>query len=146
MTSVGRSENTVLDTSVLVDFVSGSKAALRLKQLMENGELVPIVSELSVAEMSYIVCRKEGRATASKAVRFLRESGYFRLREDSAFLETAAKLKCERSISFADCIAIAMGEVLSVPVLFARRERELDKELSEKPFGTEIRFLADLPL
>ncbi len=126
-----------------MDFVGGSTSALGLKQLIEKGDLAPVVSELSVAEMSYIICRKEGKATASKAVSLMRESGYFRILEDSSFLDAAAGLKCERSLSFADCIAIAMGEALSIPVLFARHEKELDKELSKKPFKTEIRFLGD---
>lgn len=54
------------------------------------------------------------------------------------------RLKCDRSISLVDCITIAMGETLSMPVPFARHRRELDAERRKEPFNTGLKFLEDL--
>lgn len=134
----------VFDTGVMVELVKGSKLALGLKGRIEGGAVLPHLGEINMAELSYLVCRREGWQKASRVTALIRDSGYFSIHPDSEFLERAGRLKCDRSISLVDCITIAMGETLSMPVLFARHERELDAERSKEPFKTDLKFLEDL--
>ena len=138
-----RQESIIFDTGVLIEIVRGSEAALTLKTRLENGTLNPHTTELNLFELNYLTCRKEGWTKAKGVTDSIRESGYFKIHEVQEFLETAAGIKCGRAISIVDCITIAAGETLSIPVLFAKREKELDEELEKRAFRTELRFLAD---
>ena len=133
----------VLDTGVLIEIVRGSDPALGLKNRLENGSLAPHTTELNVFELSYLTCGREGWTKAKRVVDSIRESGYFKVHEVHEFLEAAARMKCDRAISIVDCIPIAAGESLSIPVLFAKHEKELDEELKKRPFKTELSFLTD---
>lgn len=62
----------------------------------------------------------------------------------SEFITQAASIKCRRSVAFPDCFALAMGETMRSPVLFASREAELLKEIKKEPFKIEIIFLDEL--
>ena len=135
------SESIVFDTGVLVEILRGSEPALTLKARLEDGELTPHITEMNLFELSYLTCRKEGWTKASALVQSIRDSGYFRTHDTKEFLESAAEMKCDRSISIVDCITIAAGEALSIPVLFAKREKELDEELERRPFRTKLTFL-----
>jgi predicted nucleic acid-binding protein len=135
------SGNTVFDTSVLLELAAGSPAAEELKESIMEGRVVPFTGELNISELDYIICRRKGRKEADKSVGLLRRASQFRIVPASEFLEAAARIKCERSISLVDSVMVAMGEELGVPVLFATREKEIDKEMRKTPFRTELRFL-----
>ena len=142
--SRGQNESLVLDTGVLVEYVGGSEAALRLKRRMDEGTLTPHVTDLNLFELRYLICRKHGAKRASDVLASIQGSGYFDVHDAHRVLEAAASLKCERALSLVDCVTIATGEALSMPVLFARHEAELDAELKKHPFEVELRFLSDL--
>ena len=50
-------------------------------------------------------------------------------------------MKCDRALSFVDCVTISMAESENVPVLFSTHEEELDREIKKKPFNSKIIFL-----
>jgi len=136
-----QNESLVFDTGVLVEIVRGSDSILSLKSRLESGILTPHITDLNLFELHYLICRKDDWTKAKSVVESIRESGYFRVHEAQEFLEAGARTKCERSISIVDCITIAAGEVLSIPVLFARREKEIDEELKKRPFKIDLKFL-----
>ncbi|MDE1858601.1 MAG: PIN domain-containing protein [Thaumarchaeota archaeon] len=133
----------VFDTGVLVEIVNGSRLGHGLKPRLESGSLVPHLTDLNLFELSYLVCRRSGEAKAAEVIGSVRKAGYFEIHGNREFLEAAAKLKCGRALSVVDCVTIAAGESLGMPVLFATRERELDAELKARPFSVELRFLTD---
>lgn len=94
-----------------------------------------------MAELSYLLCRRAGAEQAARAVRYLRRANQLRILPSSSFLDEASGMKCARSISMVDCVTMAMGESLGVPVLFAKRERELALEMKRSPFKTKLLFL-----
>ncbi len=51
------------------------------------------------------------------------------------------KIKCERDISIADCSCIATAKLSNAKAVFARKEKELAREMERKPFDVEIIFL-----
>jgi hypothetical protein len=62
----------------------------------------------------------------------------------SPLIESASEYKCDRAISLPDCFSMSLAKRLSLPVLFAVREKELAKEIEKRPFDVEILFLEDL--
>jgi predicted nucleic acid-binding protein len=133
----------VFDTGILVEIIRGSKPAVELKSRLESGTLTPHTTDLNLFELGYLTCRREGWTKAKSVVESIRESGYFEVHEVQEFLWDAARMKCDRAISIVDCITISLGDALSIPILFARHEKELDDELKKRPFRVELRFLIE---
>jgi uncharacterized protein len=133
----------VFDTGVLVEIVKGTDPAIDMKRRIKDGELSPHITDLNLFELSYIICRRQGWQRASSVVESVRQSGYFYIHEAQEFLKPAARLKCERALSIVDCLTLAAGEALSIPVLFAGHERELDSAIAKSPFKAELRFLSE---
>jgi len=133
----------VLDASVLVEAVLGTSLGMRLKEALEKEQVLAYVTEIGVAELRYIVCRKLGYAESKSRVDKLLASGYVQVEDASFLIEAAARLKCERSASLADCFCLALGQYYRCGVLFARREAELIKENRKKAFDVEMLFLED---
>lgn len=139
--STGQSTSTVFDTGVLLELAVDSPASRETREAVVRGKVRPVTGELNVAEMSYIICRKVGAAEAKQSVGLLLGASQFRVVPSSEYLERAAEIKCARRMSFVDCVTVAMGEILGAPVMFARREKELAREMSRSPFKAELIFM-----
>jgi hypothetical protein len=55
----------------------------------------------------------------------------------------AGAYKCERAISLADCYVLGLAKLEQADALFARRERELEKEIEKKSLDVQVHFLED---
>jgi hypothetical protein len=55
----------------------------------------------------------------------------------------AGTIKCERAISLADCYVLGLAKLEGVTALFAKREKELEKEIEERAFDIPVQFLED---
>jgi hypothetical protein len=55
----------------------------------------------------------------------------------------AGTYKCERAISLADCYVLGLAKLEQATALFARKERELEKEIKRKPLDVQVHFLED---
>jgi predicted nucleic acid-binding protein len=97
---------------------------------------------VNIAETAYILCRKVGREAARAKVDALISSGYVAIEDDLAIHLAAAEIKCERSISLADCYTFAVADAIRSGALFANREKELVEESRRKPFGAPTLFLS----
>jgi len=133
----------VLDASVLVEAVLGTSLGQRLKEALEKEQVLAYVTEIGVAELRYILCRKLGYAGSKSRVDKLLASGYVQVEDASFLIEAAARLKCERSVSLADCFCLALAQYYRCGVLFARKEAELVRENHKKPFYVGVVFLEE---
>ena len=97
--------------------------------------------ELAITELRYILCRAMGKREAR--VEKLLASGYLLVENVSGLTASAADIKCERALSLPDCFTLSLAKRLSVPCLFARRERELLAETERKAFDVDIAYLED---
>lgn len=134
----------VFDTGVLVEIVSGSSLGAYTKMLLRSNAINAYTNEMNIGELRYIICRKSNQQESEIVVNGLVESGYFNVSTASEFMNSAAAMKCERSLAFPDCFVLSIGETMKIPVVFAGREIELIREVRKKPFKTEILFLEDL--
>ncbi|MBO3753316.1 MAG: PIN domain-containing protein [Candidatus Brockarchaeota archaeon] len=112
-----------------------------MKEAIKSETVYGNISELCVAEVGYVFCRKLGGREARVRIKNLLDSGYFFVHDDSELIEHAAEYKCKRSLSLADCFTLALAKKIDVPALFA--EAELIREISSEPFDVEILFLED---
>ncbi len=74
----------------------------------------------------------------------LQKTGYITVLSSRELDAEAGKYKCERNLSLADCYVLALAKLLDATAVFARRERELAKELLRRPLDVEVLFLEDL--
>jgi predicted nucleic acid-binding protein len=101
-------------------------------------------SHPTIAESSYILCRRKGLEFSENAIRLLKNTRYVTVSEVQNIDETAAHYKCARKLSLPDCYVLAVAKELRSAALFVRRETELDKEIERKEFDVPIRYVEDL--
>lgn len=133
----------VLDASVLIEALFLSPIGLRLVEAMEKDSVIAYTTESNVAELRYIACRRLGLIESKERVDRLLASGYIHVEDTSFLIEDAARLKCERAISLADCFCLALARRFAFKAFFARREDELVREMRKNPFDVEVLFLED---
>jgi hypothetical protein len=133
----------VLDTSTLIELVFSTSTGLKLKEALKDGLVEAYTTELSIAELRYILCRRLGLIQSNERVDKLLASGYITIEDTTPLILDASKYKCERAISLADCFCLALAHKSLYSTLFARRESDLVKEMQRKPFDVEILFLED---
>lgn len=139
----GLSGRLALDTSVLIELMFASPAGLKLKEALKDAVIEAYTTELNIAELKYILCRKIGLTESTERVNKLLASGYVSIEDTMPLVDAASKYKCERTISLADCFCLALAHKTSCNTLFARREKELIKEMKKKTFNVKILFLED---
>jgi len=108
------------------------------------GSWVAFISEIHVAELKYVICRKKGLDKAKTVVEKLLRSGYVHVLPIGSFIDRAARIECERAISLVDAFTIALGEELGLVVVFAKLEEELKREVERKQFKTVITTIEEL--
>ncbi len=136
--------DTVFNTGIFVEILAGTYLGRRLMETMLEEKVNALTTELNIAELSYLACRKAGWEKGRRIVQRIISSGYVRVLKIDSITDRAIKVKCKRSISFVDCFTIAAGEVLGADVIFARREEEMERELARKPFKVRLIFAEDL--
>jgi len=132
-----------LDTSALIELTFSTPAGLKLKEALKNGLVEAHTTELSIAELRYILCRRLGQTESNERIDKLLASGYISIEDTGSLIKDASKYKCERAISLADCFCLALARKSFSKALFAKKEKDLIKEMRKKPFNIEILFLED---
>jgi predicted nucleic acid-binding protein len=100
-------------------------------------------SEINLAEVEYVLCRKLGHTTAKAKVDALRNSNYALIVDTEQASRLAAKIKCGRTLALPDCYTLATAELTGSKALFAFREVELERETKRQPLSVELVFLED---
>jgi predicted nucleic acid-binding protein len=132
-----------LDTGVLIELLFSTPTGLKLKEALKAGLVEAYITEFSIVELRYILCRRLGLIESDERVDKLLASGYISIEDTLHLIKDASRYKCERAISLADCFCLALAHKSSCSALFPRREKDLVKEMQRKPFDVEILFLED---
>jgi len=137
--------NIALDSSAIIEYLMGTKAGEKLKEYFETlrpGETVSC-SIMAISEVFYILCRLKGAKFAEEKVNEMLKSQVLEVYGSEQLALETGKLKCERALSLADCSCIATAKLTSAKAVFARKEKELTREMEKKPFDVEILFLEE---
>jgi predicted nucleic acid-binding protein len=132
-----------IDTSALIELIYCEAPGQKLKKALENDLVEAWTTELAIAELRYVLCRKLGWRESSERVNKLLASGYVKVEDTSTLINQASKTKCKRAISLPDCFTLALAHKIAGNALFARKEQDLTTEIQRKPFETNIIFLED---
>jgi predicted nucleic acid-binding protein len=143
MTKLDLKGKLAVDTSALIELLHSEPPGLKLKKALENDSAEAWTTELAIAELKYVLCRKTGWPQATERVEKLLASGYIKLEDTLPLIDTASKIKCQRAISLPDCFTIALAHQIAGNALFARKEQDLADEMQKEPFEVNILFLED---
>jgi predicted nucleic acid-binding protein len=132
-----------LDTSALIELIYAEEGGLKLKKALASDVVDAWTTELAIAELKYILCRKLGWAQSNERVNKLLSSGYIKLENTAPLIDAASKIKCQRAISLPDCFTLALAHKIAGNALFARKEEDLTEEMQRKKFEVTILFLED---
>ena len=137
--------NTSLDTSALIEYLTGTKAGETIKQYFKTlkPEETANCSIFTVSEIFYILCRLKGATFAQDKINDMLKSQTIQVHNTTDLAIETGKIKCERTISLADCSCIATAKLANAKAVFATKEKELARETEKKPFDIEIIFLKD---
>lgn len=132
-----------IDTGVLVEYLEDSALGKKFKErILEDEDFEEFfISPLVYTEMLYIYCRKLGFDQAKKTVQVLLKD--FIISEELQLRDEAAKLKCQYTISIADCYSIALAIKRNIP-LYMKKEAEIDNALKNGNFPAQIRLIDNL--
>ncbi len=114
----------IIDTGLLFEIFEGSETGKKLLDLIINDKIEPMITDVTLIELTYILCRKSGMDKAKELVKKLIDSGYFTVVNSTSFSDIIAEIKCKFPISFIDAFNIGSAMGLKVNALF-RKEREL---------------------
>jgi len=130
-----------VDTSALIELIFCEAPGQKLKTALESNHVEAWTTELAIAELKYILCRKLGWTESNGRVNKLLESGYIKIEVTLTLINEASKTKCRRAISLPDCFTLALAQKLGGNALFARKEQDLNNEMQRKPFEVCILYL-----
>ena len=97
----------VLDSWAILRFLEDSHpAAAAVEELLERGR--PLMSWINLGEVHYVLRRAAGEDAAIETIRDLRARIDVRLPDESQIL-TAARIKADNPMSYADAFAVALA-------------------------------------
>lgn len=97
----------VLDSWAVLRFLEDSPpAAAAVEELLEHSR--PLMSWINLGEVHYVLRRASGQDAAIETVRDLRARIDVRLPDESQIL-TAAQIKADNPMSYADAFAVALA-------------------------------------
>lgn len=132
-----------LDASALIELVFATRGGLKLQEALLEEVLDAHTTEIAITELRCILCRRLGARQGKERVEKLLASQCIMVEDVSELVETAADYKCRRAISLPDCFSISLAKKIASPVIFAKGEEDLAREIREHPFDVEILFLQD---
>lgn len=127
----------------MIELIYCDEPGQKLKKALENDLVEAWTTEVAVAELRYVLCRKLGWHQSTERVNKLLASGYIKVEDTLKLINQASKTKCRRAISLPDCFTLALAHQMAGNALFARKEKDLTDEMQKEPFEVNILFLEE---
>jgi len=133
-----------IDSGIVLAYFLGE----RLGEFVKSEIFTPknktiLCNRLCLSELFYVLCRRKGKAFARESTNMFLRAQYASVIASDELDITAGAYKCERAISLADCYVLGLAKLEGAAALFARRERDLEKEIEENPLDVQVQFLED---
>ena len=96
----------IIDSGLLFEIFEGSETGMKLLDLIINDKIEPMITDVTLIELTYILSRKSGMDKAKELVKKLIDSGYFTVVNSTSFSDIIAEIKCKFPISFIDAFNI----------------------------------------
>jgi predicted nucleic acid-binding protein len=128
----------VIDTGLLIEIFEGSEIGKKLLDLIINDKIEPMITDITLIELTYILCRKSGMEKAKELIKKLVDSGYFAVVNSTSFSDIIAEIKCKFPISVIDAFNIGTALGLKVNALFKKEKELLNIKLNNVLFIEDI--------
>ena len=133
-----------IDSGVILAYFLGEKLGELVKlEIFPPKDRTILCNRLCLSELFYVLCRRKGQAFARISTEMFLKAQYASVTASDELDIAAGAYKCERAISLADCYVLGLAKLERAAALFARRERELEKEIEKKPLDVQVHFLED---
>lgn len=110
----------LLDSHAVLKFLQreeGFEPVERLFRRSAEGDLDLLMSEINLGEVYYILLRTQGASTGEETFSSLLLLPVKRIAADFDLVLTAARLKAEFPVSYADCFAVATAMWHQAPIV-----------------------------
>ena len=107
----------VFDASAVLDLLYSTRGGVKIREALKSEKVSARITEVNLAEVMYVLCRRLGSKEAEKRVEALLESRYLDVHPASGLLRASAEYKCARKISLADCFGIALAQKLGAEIV-----------------------------
>lgn len=110
----------VLDAYSLLAYLEGGRGAERVRELLEQGRKHQVsiaTSVVNVSEALSVIERDRGLTSAQRALARFWELPIVRYEADEGLALAAARCHAERCISFCDCFAVGLAQLLSATLV-----------------------------
>ena len=133
-----------IDSGVILAYFLGEKLGELVKlEIFPPKDRTILCNRLCLSELFYVLCRRKGQAFARVSTETFLKAQYASVTASDELDIAAGAYKCERAISLADCYVLGLARLEQAAALFARRERELEKEIEKKLLDVRVYFLED---
>ena len=132
----------VLDTGIIIEYLNEKPTQLQewlnSNIFLDERQINLHSSEITHAELFYILCRKKSPEFARQTIENVQQ--YLTFHNELILTETAGRIKCAQSIALADCFTIATGIYLHCPILFKEESEMPNQTISDlkQKFGAKI--------
>ncbi len=134
-----------LDSSVFLSYYLGEELGDKAKFLLfQESTREFYISLNGLNEIFYILCRKLDFNTAKTKIETLLNANIVQVAVSRDLIPFTGKYKCERAISLSDSFVIGLAKYTGGAALFAKKEGEIKRELTRKPFDVPILFLEEI--
>lgn len=133
----------VIDTGVFIEYFEKTEAGIKFKKklLMDPDIIHYHLSPLVETELKYLFCRKWGKQKGFLLVEELLMN--YSIHSESDLRDEASRLKCNYSISLADCYSLAIATLNTFPIYF-KKEAEILENLKSLSKEAELLFIEDI--
>ncbi|MGA3110383.1 MAG: PIN domain-containing protein [Candidatus Bathyarchaeia archaeon] len=133
-----------IDSGVILAYFLGEKLGDVVKlEIFPPKDRTILCNRLCLSELFYVLCRRKGQTFARASTDMFLKAQYASVTASDELDAAAGTYKCERAISLADCYVLGLAKLEQATALFARKERELEKEIKRKPLDVQVHFLED---
>lgn len=141
------STSLVIDTGLLIEYLSGSKAGKIVDEMIfKNNYIASVLTcPLTLVEVYYLVRRKSNKERAEGEVNKIRS--LVTILPIDNYLELLGEIKAITAFSLTDAANIALAEYKNISSVF-KHEQEIDKKLTlskSTPYTSRIVFIDDFP-
>lgn len=115
----------VLDASALMAFFEDRPGAEKVEELLAKaaeGKRPLLMSVINWGEVYYSVWRARGEAAAHEKLRQIAQLPIEIVDADSALTQTAARLKAQYNLPYADCFGAALAQLRKATVLTSDKD------------------------
>jgi predicted nucleic acid-binding protein len=133
-----------VDSGVILAYFLGETLGELVKlQILPIKDKTVFCNRICISELFYVLCKRKGPAFARESTNAFLQTQYASVVASDELDMMAGAFKCERSISLADCYVLGLAKLEGATALFAKREKELEKEIERRAFDVPVQFLED---